>query len=84
MFVHLSVPPLGNPARPEAQPTRHEAQPARPETQPVRSEAQPARSGAQPARLQVWLAEQGHIHNSISRLGWAGAVMLTGLKTPKK
>ena len=41
LYVCLS-PPLGHPARPEAQP-------ARPEAQPARSEAQPARSGAQPA-----------------------------------
>ena len=40
-------PPLGHPARPEAQP-------ARPETQLARSEAQPA---SQPSlRLQAWLA----------------------------
>ena len=44
--VRLS-PPLGHPAR-------SEAQPARPEAQPARSEAQPA---SQPSlRLQAWLA----------------------------
>ena len=52
-FVHLSVPPLGQPARPEAQPARPEAQPARPEAQPARSEAQPAKSEAQPVRSEA-------------------------------
>ena len=38
--VRLSVPPpLGHPARPEAQPARPEAQPARPEAQLARPEA---------------------------------------------
>ena len=48
LFVPPSVcsPPLGHPARTEAQP-------ARPEAQPARSEAQPARSEAQPAKLQA-------------------------------
>ena len=30
-YVHPYIPPLGHPARPEAQPARSEAQPARPE-----------------------------------------------------
>ena len=42
-FVRTCVPPLGHPARPEAQPARPEAQQARPETQPARTKVQPAR-----------------------------------------
>ena len=57
MFVRSFVPPLGHPARPEAQPARPEAQQAMPEAQPAMPEAQPARSEAQPSlRLQEWLA----------------------------
>ena len=62
--IHPSVrpfPPLGYPARLEAQPAMPEAQLAMPEPQPDRPEAQPARSEAQPAsqpslRVQAWLA----------------------------
>ena len=46
-------PPLGHPARSEAQPARPEAQPARPEAQPARPETQPARPEAQPARPEA-------------------------------
>ena len=50
-------PPLGHPARHEAQPARPEAQPARSEAQPARSEAQTA-SQASGLRLQAWLDGQ--------------------------
>ena len=54
-FVCLS-PPLGHPARLEAQPAKSEAQPARPEAQPARSEAQPAKPHASGmAYLKVYL-----------------------------
>ena len=43
MYIRPSVPPpLGHPARPEAQPARPEAQSAMPEAQPGRYETQPA------------------------------------------
>jgi len=45
LSVRLFVPPLGHPARPEAQLARPETQLARPEAQLARPEAQPARLG---------------------------------------
>ena len=55
LYVRPSVcpPPLGHPARPEAQPARPGAQPTRPEAQPARPEARPARPEAQPARPEA-------------------------------
>ena len=64
-------PPLGHPARPEAQPARLEAQPAIPEAQAARSEAKAARPQAQPASLASGPAS----HPQASSLaGWASGL----------
>ena len=66
MYVHTSVclsPPLGHPARPDAQPVRPEAQRARPEAQPGKGTA----DHLMPLGYLFWLAGWLGL-----RSGWLG------------